>query len=106
MSAQITEATAENYTELTATGAVVVDFWATWCAPCVAFAPLFEAAAETNPKISFVKLDVDAHPSVASELDIRSIPTLCFYRDGRLVHRHVGAVGAERLADLIANHLD
>lgn len=77
---------------------VVVDFYADWCAPCRAVAPELEKLAEGS-STSFVKLDIDANPSVAMELGIRSVPTIVhFSADGSEVARVVGAAPAAAIA--------
>ena len=64
---------------------VLVDFWAAWCGPCRMFAPVFEAAAEENPDITFGKVDTEAEQALAGAAGITSIPTLMAFRDGILV---------------------
>jgi thioredoxin 1 len=81
---------------------VVVDFWATWCGPCRMVAPVLdEIAGENKEKLTFAKLDVDANPSVAVSYQIKSIPTLIVFQDGKPVKHIVGAKArAELLVDL------
>ncbi|MCL6417660.1 thioredoxin TrxC [Aestuariirhabdus sp. Z084] len=75
---------------------VVVDFWATWCAPCVQFAPTFEqAAARWEPRARFVKLETEAEQALAQRYAIRSIPTLMLFRDGKEIARQSGALPAQ-----------
>ena len=82
-------------------GITLVDFWASWCGPCMRFKPVFEKAAEANPDITFAKVDTEAEQGLASALGISSIPTLMVFRDDVLVYREPGALPASALNSLI-----
>ena len=82
-------------------GIVLVDFWAAWCPPCRAFAPVFEKASEAHPDIVFGKVDTEAERNLAAAADIQSIPTLMAFRDGILVFSQPGALRAPQLEQVI-----
>jgi thioredoxin reductase (NADPH) len=80
---------------------VLVDFWASWCGPCRAFAPTFTKASEANPDIVFGKVDTEAQEQLAAAAEIRAIPTLMAFKKGQLVFNGAGALPPAALEDLI-----
>jgi thioredoxin 1 len=82
-------------------GITLIDFWATWCPPCRAFAPVFERASEKHGDITFAKVDTDAEQLLAAEFEIRSIPTIMAVRDGIVVFSQPGALPERALESLI-----
>lgn len=79
---------------------VVIDFWATWCGPCIKLGPVVEELAEKyGDKVIFGKVNIDDNDEIASENRVRNIPTVLFFKDGAVVERSVGLV---KVADLEA----
>ncbi|MCZ6778521.1 MAG: thioredoxin [Acidobacteriota bacterium] len=85
---------------------IVVDFWATWCAPCRLIAPHLEALAkEYEGRVRVGKVDVDQNGSIATRFQIRSIPTLLVFKDGQTVDQLIGMVPKDSIQELIDKHV-
>ena len=80
---------------------VLVDFWASWCGPCRAFAPTFAASSEKHPDVVHAKVDTETEQQLAAAADIRSIPTLMAFKKGKLVFNQAGALPPAALEDLV-----
>ena len=94
--------TQDSYQEVTSLpGIVFLDCWAPWCPPCRAFKPIFEAAAEANPDITFGLVNTEQETELAAQLGITTIPTVMAFRDSLLVFAQPGAFTAQEFAHLI-----
>jgi thioredoxin 1 len=103
---ELSEATFEQEV-LKSTTPVLVDFWAVWCGPCKAIAPVVEElAAEYEGKLKIGKVDVDNHQQIAMQYGIRSIPTLLIFKAGKVVEQIVGAAPKKILVDKLSKHLN
>ena len=96
------ELTDLNFEETIRNGVVVVDFWATWCAPCKRLVPIVEKLAdEFNGRAIVGKLNVDENREIPMQYGIMSIPTLLFFKNGQLVNKSVGLIEEGRLRSMI-----
>lgn len=97
------EITDNNFNDLLAEGKpVVVDFWAPWCGPCKMVGPIIEELAkEYEGKVIIGKCDVDENSELPAQFGIRNIPTVLFFKDGKIADKQVGAVGKPVFAEKI-----
>ena len=93
--------TSADFEEKVGQGIALVDFWASWCGPCMRFAPVYERVSEKHPDITFAKVDTEAQVDLAMEFQISSIPTIMAIRDGVVVYAQPGALPEQALEMLI-----
>jgi thioredoxin 1 len=82
---------------------VVVDFWAEWCGPCKAFAPVMDEVAGEMPLVKFMKMNVDQSPNTPGKFNIRGIPTLIAFRDGKPVATKVGSMTKAQFSEWVGS---
>lgn len=97
---------ANEFDEEVKSGVTVVDFFATWCAPCRMMGMVLEEVSEEHPEFNIVKVDVDQNEALARKFGVMSIPTIVIMRDGKQVEKHVGLMQKDDLVDLVKSHID
>jgi thioredoxin 1 len=98
--------TTVNFVAETAKGIVMVDFWATWCMPCKAMAPVIdEIASQTKGKVKVGKVDIDANGPLANQFGIQAIPTIMIFKDGQAVETLVGIQSKAALVNALSKYI-
>jgi thioredoxin 1 len=108
MSEKITHLTTDTFKSTVTTSGtpILVDFWAPWCGPCKAIAPILEElATEFDGKLSIAKVNIDEHDTIAAEYGIRAIPTMLLFKGGQVVEQLVGMMPKASLKTKLAAHV-
>ncbi len=95
----------DTFQELISEGFVVVDFFGTTCVPCKLFSRILEDLASEIPFLHIVKLNTTENPELAAQYGIQAVPTVHFYKEGKLVHSHVGVMQPQQVKDVIAQYM-
>ncbi len=101
----VIDLTDDTFTEQTANGITLVDFWAEWCAPCRMVTPIVEELSTEMPEITFAKMNVDENNNVPQTYGITAIPTLVLFKNGELVDRVVGLLPKPQLKKILEKHI-
>lgn len=105
-SGSIITLTSDNFPEETASGVVLVDFWADWCMPCKAMSPVInELANQLKGKIKVGKVDIDSEQALAKQFNVQAIPTILILKDGEIVETQTGITSKEALVSLLEKHI-
>jgi len=103
---EIITLTTSNFVDETSKGVVMVDFWATWCMPCKAMAPVIEEiAGQTKGKVTVGKVDIDKNGPLANRFGIQSIPTVMIFKDGQLMETFVGVQSKAALVNALSKYV-
>ena len=98
--------TSDNFTDEIGKGVVLVDFWATWCMPCKAMAPVIEEiAGQTIGKVKVGKVDIDKNGPLANQFGIQAIPTVLIFKDGKLMEKFTGVQSKEALVNALSKYV-
>ena len=95
------EITEQNFNQVVEKGIVFIDWWAEWCGPCRAFAPIYEKAAKRHPDITWGKINTEQEPALSAAFRVRAIPTLMVFRDGILLFEQPGLLAPSALDRLV-----
>ena len=93
--------TNEAFDKATASGLAMVDFWATWCGPCKMLTPVLEKAADELTNVPFYKVDIDEEMELANQYKIMTVPTLLFFKGGKLVFQNSGVINRKQLESML-----
>ena len=85
---------------------VLVDFWADWCPPCKRISPLLDEIASEQDDVTICKIDIVENPSVMEKYDVKGLPTLLFFTNGKIVGRKIGALSKAQILDFMAQSLN
>ncbi|MCS7077764.1 MAG: thioredoxin [Bacteroidia bacterium] len=103
MAQNVVEITDDNFESLVLQSdkLVIVDFWAEWCGPCRIVGPILEELAKENPNVVIGKMNVDENAQIPTQMGIRNIPTLLFFKGGKVVNKFVGATSKSEYQKII-----